>query len=229
MNSHPPIDPADPRWLLSALADGEADAATTERGCAAWAGADAAARQSWHAYHLIGDVLRSDDLASAPARDQAFLDRLRVRLADEPAILAPQPLPRVATPSAPARSRRGWALPMAMAAGVMALAVGLVVTLNTGGPRWRPRRSWPRRRPARPWRWPHPRCRPLPPPNWRRRAAASCATPSWIATCVRTASTARRCRVRCRAAPAVASPPCPSTAEAPRCDLLPARGPGCRC
>ena len=46
----------------------------------------------WHAYHLIGDVLRSDDLASAPGRDAAFLQRLSARLDDEPAVLAPEPL-----------------------------------------------------------------------------------------------------------------------------------------
>jgi sigma-E factor negative regulatory protein RseA len=135
MNSEPPIDPADPRWLLSALADGEADAAAIERGCAVWAGADAAACQSWHAYHLIGDVLRSDDLAAAPARDRAFLERLRLRLDDEPAIPAPQQATADgATPSASVRSRRGWAMPMAMAAGVMALATGLVLTLGSGDP-----------------------------------------------------------------------------------------------
>jgi sigma-E factor negative regulatory protein RseA len=133
MNSESPIDPADPRWLLSALADGEAEAAAVERSCAAWADANAAACQSWHVYHLIGDVLRSDDLAVAPARDRAFLERLRLRLDDEPAILAPQqPAASVAAPTAPVRSRRGWALPMAMAAGVMALATGLVLTLGSG-------------------------------------------------------------------------------------------------
>ena len=67
MNNDPPVDANDPRWLLSAMADGEADAAELGRGCAGWASADAQTRQSWHAYHLIGDVLRSDDLASAPA------------------------------------------------------------------------------------------------------------------------------------------------------------------
>lgn len=134
MNSETPIDPADPCWLLSALADGEADAAAVECGCAAWAGADAAACQSWHVYHLIGDVLRSGDLAAPPVQDRAFLERLRLRLDDEPALLASQQLTAaVAAPSAPVRSRRGWALPMAMAAGVMALATGLVLTLGSGG------------------------------------------------------------------------------------------------
>ena len=122
MNNDPPVDANDPRWLLSAMADGEAGAADFSRGCAAWAGADARTRQGWHAYHLIGDVLRSDDLASPPARDRAFLDRLNARLDREPAVLAPEPLP-----TAPNR-RPAWAMPVALAAGVMALATVLAVS-----------------------------------------------------------------------------------------------------
>ena len=128
MNHQPPVDVNDPRWLLSALADGEADAFELGRGCAAWSTGDAAARERWHAYHLIGDVLRSENLASAPGHDRAFLERLSLRLDEEPAVLAPQPLQAVA----PVR-RRGWALPVAMAAGVMALATVLVLTLSPGG------------------------------------------------------------------------------------------------
>ena len=128
MNPQPPADANDPRWLLSALADGEADAAESGRGCAAWSAGDAVARESWFAYHLIGDVLRSEDLAGAPQRDRDFLARLSHRLDAEPAVLAPQPL-QTATPA----RRRGWALPVAMAAGVMALATVLVVAIGPGG------------------------------------------------------------------------------------------------
>lgn len=124
MNPESPLDATDPRRLISALADGEADASEFAQGCAAWADADT--RLTWHAYHLIGDVLRSDDLASAPEHDRVFLDRLRASLANEPAVLAPQPL-LVAT-SVAARRRVAWRVPAAMAAGVMALAAALVVT-----------------------------------------------------------------------------------------------------
>jgi sigma-E factor negative regulatory protein RseA len=127
VNNEPPVDTSDPRWLVSAMVDGETDAAEFGRGCAAWAGADAQVCQSWHAYHLIGDVLRSEDLASPPGRDAAFVGRLRARLDDEPAVLALQVLP-TAAPAA----RRAWAMPAALAAGVMALAAGLVVALNQG-------------------------------------------------------------------------------------------------
>lgn len=128
MNNQPPVDANDPRWLLSALADGETDAAETGRACSAWASADARSSQSWHAYHLIGDVLRSEDLAHPPGRDTAFLQRLSARLDHEPVVLAPAPLA-----FAPKR-RPAWAVPAALAAGVMALAAALVVALDpTGG------------------------------------------------------------------------------------------------
>ena len=129
MNNEPPVDSDEARRLMSALADGEADAAEVGRGCAAWSSAPGA-RERWHAYHLIGDVLRSEDLAAQAGRDRAFLQRLSARLDAEPAVLAPQPLPAAAP--APAR-RRGWALPAAWAAGVMALATVLVVAIGPGG------------------------------------------------------------------------------------------------
>lgn len=105
---------------LSALADGELDAEATQLACAHWR-ADAQARSFWHASHLIGDVMRSDELARDADRDAAFLDALRQRLADEPAVLAPTP------------SRRwlSWLAPAAVAAGFMALASTLIVTQGT--------------------------------------------------------------------------------------------------
>jgi sigma-E factor negative regulatory protein RseA len=113
-----PASPADPRELLSALADGEPDA--LEGGCSAWRD-DAGARAAWHAYHLIGDVLRSDELAAPGARDAAFLAALRTRLAAEPVVLAPV---------RPRRRRQVWVLPTAAAAGFMAVA-GVMVVLRT--------------------------------------------------------------------------------------------------
>lgn len=125
MNNELPVDTDEARRLMSALADGEVAAAEVGRGCAAWSSA-AGARERWHAYHLIGDVLRSEDLAAQAGRDRAFLQRLNARLDAEPAVLAPQPLPAAAR-------RRGWVLPAAWAAGVMALATVLVVAIGPGG------------------------------------------------------------------------------------------------
>ena len=56
---------------LSAVADGEADAVALASACAAWR-ADDGLRASWHVYHLIGDVMRSDELASDARRDRPW-------------------------------------------------------------------------------------------------------------------------------------------------------------
>jgi len=123
---------------LSALADGELDAAAAARACAAWRD-DASVRSTWHAYQLIGDVLRSEDLACEPARDAAVLASLRARLANEPTVLAPDaaasPGPALAQPhelatgSVHARgARRSWMAPSAVAAGFVLVAGALMAT-----------------------------------------------------------------------------------------------------
>lgn len=75
-----------PQDALSALADGqlrgEAFALAVER-----VTQQPEAQATWHAYHVVGDVLRSNDLAFC-ADDQGFLDRFQSRLALEP-VLAP--------------------------------------------------------------------------------------------------------------------------------------------
>jgi sigma-E factor negative regulatory protein RseA len=113
-----PVANEDTRAWLSALADGEAQAA--DPACAGWRD-DVEARRTWHAYQLIGDVMRSDDLAQPALRDAAFLARLRERLAAEPVLLAPTPA------AAPARRRQHWLLPVAAAAGFVVVAGVLVV------------------------------------------------------------------------------------------------------
>ena len=115
---------------LSALADGELDGATLLRACASWH-TDAAQRATWHAYHLIGDVMRSDDLASDASRDAAFLGALRERLAAEPVVLAPSSmqteLPLLA--NAGRTGRWSWRASTAVAAGFVAVA-GVVVVMR---------------------------------------------------------------------------------------------------
>ncbi len=133
--SQPDSDRSSSRRILSALADGDATDSEAARAFQAWRD-DPDARASWHAYQLIGDVLRSDDLAAEPAADEAFLVALRARLATEPVVLAPQPRieeQAVAQPvaaNAAARSRARWQGPMAMAAGFLAV----VGVLNVAGP-----------------------------------------------------------------------------------------------
>lgn len=69
------------RELVSALVDGQLRgqefASTVE-----WLGQDEEARLSWHAYHLVGDVLRSGE-TMVSARDAAFLGDLKHRLRHE--------------------------------------------------------------------------------------------------------------------------------------------------
>lgn len=114
----------DPRRCLSGLVDGDADA--VHGACSLWRN-DPAARQTWHAYHLIGDVLRSEQLASAPAHDAAFLASLREKLAVEPVPLAP------VAPVHKAHPRQAWLMPAAAAAGFVAVA-GVLVVMGLGSP-----------------------------------------------------------------------------------------------
>jgi sigma-E factor negative regulatory protein RseA len=67
--------------LISALADGQLAGDAFARGVEL-AVADPVARQAWHTYHLIGDVLRSGEHAAGvlPAE---FLGRLQARLQHE--------------------------------------------------------------------------------------------------------------------------------------------------
>ena len=122
---------------LSALADGELDSAAAAHACTAWR-EDGRVRATWHAYQLIGDVLRSDDLAMRPGRDAAFLAALRARLADEPVVLALHP-PAVsageqaAAPVAWARRRTprwAWLVPSAVAAGFVLVAGAALLVMR---------------------------------------------------------------------------------------------------
>jgi sigma-E factor negative regulatory protein RseA len=67
--------------LISALADGQLAGDAFARGVEL-AAADPVARQVWHTYHLIGDVLRSGE-HSAGSLPAEFLGRLQVRLQQE--------------------------------------------------------------------------------------------------------------------------------------------------
>jgi sigma-E factor negative regulatory protein RseA len=117
------------RQSMSALMDGRLDEASLDSAFSAWR-SDAKARECWHAYHLIGDVLRSDELAAAPSRDEAFLASLRSRLAAEPVPLAPGRRRAV-------QGERGWrqrlVAPAAVAAGFVAVA-GVLVVLRGAAP-----------------------------------------------------------------------------------------------
>ncbi|ALL65936.1 Sigma factor RpoE negative regulatory protein RseA [Paraburkholderia caribensis MBA4] len=50
-------------------------------------------RATWSCYHLIGDALRSDDLAVSPATSSAFLNGFAARFESEAHVLAPASVP----------------------------------------------------------------------------------------------------------------------------------------
>jgi sigma-E factor negative regulatory protein RseA len=130
------------REALSALADGEAPSAEVARACAAWKEVPEA-RSAWHAYQLIGDVMRSEDLAQASPAD-AFLKNFRERLAQEPVVLVPAAAAAqkiAAAQAAAARmgsessshaaqpvalKRRAWLGPVGVAAGFVAVVGALM-------------------------------------------------------------------------------------------------------
>lgn len=128
------------RQSLSAVADGEARNDEVSLACAAWRD-DAQARADWHAYALIGDVLRSDDLARSANADSAFLARLRERMADEPVVLAPseprlgQPAVAVAVAGSKAlplggqARKRHWGTSMSVAAGALTV-IGVAAVMR---------------------------------------------------------------------------------------------------
>jgi sigma-E factor negative regulatory protein RseA len=71
-----------PNELVSALADGELRGATFVQ-AVQWLEESDDARASWHAYHVVGDVLRAGERAATGAHDAAFVARLRQRLQGE--------------------------------------------------------------------------------------------------------------------------------------------------
>ncbi|WP_296656909.1 RseA family anti-sigma factor [Paraburkholderia sp.] len=103
---------------LSAFVDGELTAG--ERPDGIFSDFDQEGRASWSAYHLIGDVLRSDDLALSAAASQSFMAGFAARFETEPHVLAPAALP-VARPAS-GGSARG-------AARILALRHRIVPTL----------------------------------------------------------------------------------------------------
>jgi sigma-E factor negative regulatory protein RseA len=72
---------------LSAIVDGEWSGDRHSNDLFSDFGSDD--RAAWSDYHLIGDVLRSDDLAVSPATSDAFMSRFAARLESEPHVLAP--------------------------------------------------------------------------------------------------------------------------------------------
>ena len=117
---------------LSALADGECAPEQAQALAALWA-SNEQARQRWYELHCMADVMRSPDLASDPAHDEAFLQAFRARLASEPVVLVPSAAAGFKaaslTDSGVKRSRASlvgrWRWAASGAAGVAVVALGL--------------------------------------------------------------------------------------------------------
>lgn len=116
---------------VSALADGAlhgpALVATLDR-----LASDAEAQAQWHAYHLIGDVLRSEDLARSTASSD-FMDKLQARLAQEEIV---RPVVSAAATVVPADlavrpAANGDSFRWKMAAGFASLAAVAAIGWNT--------------------------------------------------------------------------------------------------
>lgn len=119
----------DQREQLSALADGQLQGRALSDALAH--AAQGEGRATWELYHLVGDVLRSPDLAR-PA-NPAFMARLRAELAKEQAPAsrpeAPTPLATVAAPGTAAANASVFR--WKMAAGFASLAAVAAIGWNS--------------------------------------------------------------------------------------------------
>ncbi|MDO5086265.1 MAG: sigma-E factor negative regulatory protein [Comamonadaceae bacterium] len=101
---------------------------------------DEHARATWHAWHVIGDVMRSTDLAAC-THDAAFLSRLRQRLQQEAPAPAALPLPAAPAAAMPALAQQPaandsvfrWKLVAGLASFAAVAAIGWT-TLGAIGP-----------------------------------------------------------------------------------------------
>lgn len=122
------------KQALSALIDGESTPAGVDRLCVEWR-SHADVRETWHAYNVIGDVLRSGDLASSAAHDLQFLNAFRARMVAEPVVLAPEPLVSLRETSAAVPNsvvRRSRARAWAVAAGFLVVAGAMMMVQAPG-------------------------------------------------------------------------------------------------
>lgn len=86
--------------------------------------------QSWHVYQLIGDTLRSDELAGT-SNDLAFLERFEARLALEPAMaMTPSDWPVQNVASSDAQSANASVLRWKWVSGLALSALVSVVSLS---------------------------------------------------------------------------------------------------
>jgi sigma-E factor negative regulatory protein RseA len=128
------MDEMEKQEIISALADGQLQGAAFEEGVAL-AVSDVEAREAWHTYHLIGDVLRSGEHA-AVTMPTAFMSRLQVRLRQEKELtLVESPAPVRTAHSEPAANDSSfrWKLVAGFASVAAVAAIGWSLVIGPGG------------------------------------------------------------------------------------------------
>lgn len=114
---------------LSELLDGELKRDEVAGLCADWRHSEV--RSTWHAFTLIGDVLRSEELASQPGHDAKFMQAMRARLASEPVVIAPAPtVQQPSTSSAPNPVVVDQRMPWRRMKASLAVAAGFAVVMG---------------------------------------------------------------------------------------------------
>lgn len=119
------------RELLSALADGPLEG--DELAQALQFAAQDEGRETWQMYHLVGDVMRSAELAR-PDHGSAFLANLHQKMAQEPVrSLPPAQLPDASRQVLPAQAANDSVFRWKMVAGFASLAAVAAMGWNALG------------------------------------------------------------------------------------------------
>jgi sigma-E factor negative regulatory protein RseA len=84
-------------------------------------------RATWSDYHLIGDALRSDDLAASPAASSAFMNAFSARFEAEAHVFAPVAVPAVSAGRARSSMFRRRLVPAFAVAAAAATLTWIVV------------------------------------------------------------------------------------------------------
>ena len=84
-------------------------------------------RAAWSDFHLIGDALRSDDLAASPAASSAFMNAFSARFEAEAHVFAPAAIPAVSAERLRSRLFRRRVVPAFAVAAAAATLTWIVV------------------------------------------------------------------------------------------------------
>lgn len=118
------MNPTDSRKeSLSAALDGEATSEELGHISAQWDHDEHC--DNWHAWCVIGDVMRSEDMAAMPGCQRSFIEGFRAKLAEEPVVMAPSTQRTVAPHGSLQDLRQSWQR-WGLQAGAMAAGLAVV-------------------------------------------------------------------------------------------------------